>query len=266
MNRRFFLPVLSASLFLFASSGAAQSTATQAGTLKTEDALVLRDRERRVTALSGAVIKEETLTRQWTADRKDFTQKRETHRLECRQQLRKANKAQILPTLARCIGSDLTWENDLLLKQKTYLVALPDISEPARKAVSTSLDQYRDAISTIARGIDANVFGSREELLESLSNLHGKYRLPFHSAWLRATLDRALSHSAMRISRIDRASVTGSGAVLTPPERTCIADAEAHIRTSLKGTTFNSKDTRTLLLALENCTKSVVTGSGSVAH
>ncbi len=241
-------------LFLGASAASASS-----GTIL-EDPSVMSDRSRRLAAFGDGTEREKTLTAAWVKARKEFAEKRDAHRLDCRQELRRANKAQVVSVLNRCVGSDLQWEHDLLLKQKDYTTALPDITQPVRKEVLTALGAFTDAEETMIRGVDAGVFNTKDSLVTALKNLHTKYRMPLHSAWIKASVDRALTHSALVTGTEEQ---TGSGSLMSVSLRNCMADAESAMRSALKST-VNAERAASLLQNLGNCaTPDWGTGSGT---
>lgn len=191
-----------------------------------------KDRETRIEGLKTAQQKMKKADTQYRDARTTYVKERAEHRKQCRDDLRKANRDTRYPTIESCYHAELHLEREFLAKRRTYIVAIPGISDNARSNVLNRLDLLIDAIDTVIFAIDSNVYQSQESLLQTKNNLLVKYRQPFWSAVSLARGDRAISWIAQLRVDIDAAKAEAA-----KPEydtaTTCLATEETDLRTIL---------------------------------
>lgn len=184
--------------FAFAQSG----TDTGSGSMTASGSAVWTEREVRAENFWQAVLPfrktEEAFFKQEALRR----QKLYTHRMECTDELRKANRDTRYKTMLGCYKTDLALIKEIILKQKEYVAQVPGVTETVRSQATATADNLLDAIATIIQAIDAGVYHTEADLLEAKTNLFAKYREPHWLAISKLRIDRQLTWVALLLTQV----------------------------------------------------------------
>ena len=132
-------------------------------------------------------------------------QKRREKRLQCRTDIRKANRDAILRETLHCYRATLSQDLEILRKQKQFVEALPGVREEYRGGAVFHIGNLMDAISTIITAIDAGVYGSKESLQDAKVNLGAVFRSHKRLAMTRLRVDRSkawMNHLMIRLHEV----------------------------------------------------------------
>lgn len=134
--------------------------------------------------------------------------RREKHkekRLQCRNDVRRANRDNLLSETSQCFKATLTMDLEILRKQQIYVEDIPGVSDQYRTAALFHIQNLMKAISTVVEAIDAGTFSNKEELLDAKVNLESHYRLAKRSAMTKLRIDRSktwLEHLMIRLHAV----------------------------------------------------------------
>lgn len=116
-----------------------------------------------------------------------------THRSDCREAIRRANRDQLMQRLLPCYRSDLLQDINILRKQAQYISAVPITDETLRVSALDAITALTDAQMTIVNAIDTGLFEQAESVEEAKKNLRVKYREPVWTSLVRLKADRELT-------------------------------------------------------------------------
>lgn len=116
-----------------------------------------------------------------------------THRTDCREAIRRANRDQLMQRLLPCYRSDLLQDINILRKQAQYISAVPMTDETLRVSALDAITALTDAQMTIVNAIDTGLFEQADSVEEAKKNLRQKYREPVWTSLVRLKADRELT-------------------------------------------------------------------------
>lgn len=126
-------------------------------------------------------------------------------RAECRDALRKANRDTLLSKALQCVRADLLQQLSMQRKERVLLDPPLFYTEVIRTDAINALETLMEAEQLIIDGIDAEVFGSVEDLEESKLKLLETYRRTYWWSKTRLRADRSLtfiSYIAKQLSSV----------------------------------------------------------------
>ncbi len=243
-----------------------------------EDKSLISERVARLKGFPEAVKAWTTPDTQFREKAATYARKRAELRMECRDDLRRANRDTLVTVLLRCYKNDLVLEREYLEKRRTWLEALPGVAKLTRATVLSRLDLLADAIDTIVYAIDHRVYATQEDLVEARRNLLTRYRLPFWESVTLARADRALTWVARMIAltdavRAEDVGITGGERKGWLDARRCLTERETELKLLLLGENEGDKsvseaisDIRFCLDDLQSVPRATpsATGSGTV--
>ena len=163
------------------------------------------DREERVQNFWAAFMnnrKERAAFVQQNALRRE---KRKEKRIQCRDDVRRANRDSILSETLHCFRAMLTLDLETLRKEKQYVHSIAGVTETYRTAAVSEIQNTMDAIAPIVEAVDVGVYTDTEQLTEAKSNLETRYRQAKRLAQTLARVDHTktwLEHLMVRIYSI----------------------------------------------------------------
>ncbi len=205
--------------FAFAQESGTGSTASGA-TL--EDAPYVLTEELRERA-KGFALKMQSSA----SERRFFREKQEErrmtrmqHQVNCRAEIRKANRDTLFPTVQRCYRAQLTQDLELLRKHRSALEEFIGASEERKTAALMKTDALIEAILAVIDGIDTGVFVTSAELLEAKANVATLYRTPYWTTLLQLRADHLrtwIAYYLIQISALpEHPSLTQTADCLEP--------------------------------------------------
>lgn len=164
---------------------------------------------------------------------KERRAKRAAKRLECRDDVRKANRDTLAPITMNCYRATLTQDLEILRKQKQFVEGIVGPTENYRNPAIFHIQNLMDAISTVIRAIDAGVYSSKEGLEEAKKNLGQAYRTQYRLAMTHLRIDRSitwLQHLMVRVQDIIEREKLATQVLATLEEViACLEDREASL-------------------------------------
>jgi len=137
-------------------------------------------------------------------------EKRAEKRLACRNDVRRANKDNILSETMHCFRATLTLDLEMLRKEQQYIEAIPGVSAEHRAAAAFHIQNLMDATSTIVSAIDVGVYGNKEDLEEAKLNLESHYRLSKRVSMIKLRIDHSIMWSKQLIVRLHSVLMMGN--------------------------------------------------------
>lgn len=131
-------------------------------------------------------------------------EKRKEKRVQCRSDIRKANRDSILSETLHCFRAMLTLDLEILRKEKQYTQNIAGVTEVYRTAGELEIQNTMDAIATIVEAIDVGVYTDAQQLIEAKANLEKRYlqakrlalskmRIDHSKTWLEQLMVRIFS-------------------------------------------------------------------------
>lgn len=145
----------------------------------------------------------ETKQTAWENSLADIRERQATHRRNCRESVRRANRDQLMPTLNSCYKADLQLDITMLREQLLYVQAVPGSDATLRAAATGAIFTLIDAENTIINAIDTGLFTKQEALEEAKRNLRATYRVPYWFAMTRVRADWELTWIAFMVKNIE---------------------------------------------------------------
>ena len=133
-------------------------------------------------------------------------------RVQCREDVRKANRDSVEQVTVGCFRASLTLDLEMLRKEKQFVETVAGPTETFRKSAVFHIGNLMDAISTIIEAIDAGVYDGKEDLAEAKQNLGNAYRENRRLAMTRLRIDRAITWLTLLMIRLEDVRKTA------PPE------------------------------------------------
>ena len=162
---------------------------------------------------------------------------RQAKRLECRTDIREANRGAMMPITINCFKAVLQTELEMLRKQRQHIVALPGPTEQYSNSAVFHNENLSKAITAIMKGIDSGLYENKEELREEKRKLSALYRRNIRLAMTQLRISRSLgwlNHLAIRLDDI-RTKATVAEPVEAKISLTidCLATAEQDLQALL---------------------------------
>jgi hypothetical protein len=132
-------------------------------------------------------------------------EKRAQKRLTCRNDIRHANRDNLLSESMRCFRATLTMELEMLRKEQQYVESIAGVTDQYKTAAIFHIHNLMEAISTVISAIDVGVYSNKEDLLEAKVNLESHYRLSKRTALAQLRIDRSktwLNHLMVRLHSV----------------------------------------------------------------
>ncbi len=129
-------------------------------------------------------------------------EKRKEKRLQCRNDVRRANRDSLLSETMHCFRATLSMDLEILRKQLQYIESMVGASEKYRSDAVYHTQNLMDGISTVVAAIDTGVYTGKEELEEAKIHLEEHYRVHQRTsmAYLRVSHSQTwLTHLMVRL-------------------------------------------------------------------
>jgi len=171
------------------------------------------------------------------------------HQLECKDEIRRANRDTKLLTLLRCYRTNLTLNLESLRKERLYIEnIMVGLTEGQKGNAYEELDNLVDAITTVINGIDAGVYTSQNGLEEVKTSLMKRYWTPWWHEQLKLHADRLISWIAHLIIRIDAISEANDmleeDQILLANTRACLTDEETRLKAAISSLEYEETNTK----------------------
>lgn len=180
------------------------------------------------------VLVPDTKQKAWDNESEQAYERLWTHRTDCREAIRRANRDQLMQRLLPCYRSDLLQDINILRKQSQYIQAVPLSDETLRTTTMNAITALTDAQMTIVNAIDTGLFEQADAVEEAKRNLREKYREPVWTSLVRLKADRELTwviymakNIEMRMPAEGRADAIG---VLLSDAAICLENAGKTLR------------------------------------
>ena len=134
-------------------------------------------------------------------------EKRRDKRLNCRIDVRKANRDAILRETLQCFKATVSQDLEILRKERLYIEKLPGVRDEYRGGALFHSQNLSDALQAIIQAIDAGVYTSKEGLQDAKRSLSGTYRAQKRLAMTRLRINRSLTWISHLLIRLDEVSV-----------------------------------------------------------
>ena len=184
----------------YAATGETMETST--GALLEEQQQKWTDREERIQNFWAEFMnnrKERAAFVQQNALRRE---KRKEKRIQCRSDVRRANRDTILTETLHCFRATLTLDLEILRKEKQYIERIAGVTDTYRTAAELGIQNTMDAMATIVEAIDVGVYTSAEQLTEAKTNLEIRYRQAKRLALTKVRIDHSKTWIEQLIMRI----------------------------------------------------------------
>jgi hypothetical protein len=156
---------------------------------------IRRDKEqkRRAYVFDDLVFKGRKGQETWNEAVTAYHQKRPPLRVQCREDIRRSNKEQLLATKLRCYRGELTLDREYYVAMQKYVQGIPGQTPIFKASVVDPVSAALEAVNSFINAIDQEVFENEEQLMEAKENLAVNYRLPAAEAMTLVRADRLLS-------------------------------------------------------------------------
>jgi archaellum component FlaC len=132
-------------------------------------------------------------------------QERRAKRLECRTDIRKANRGAMMPITINCYRAVLQTELEMLRKEKQYASGIPGPTEQYRNTAITHIENLSNAISLIIASIDSGYYEDKEMVQGAKKSLGSLYRNNKRLAMTQLRISRSvawLNHLQIRLDDV----------------------------------------------------------------
>lgn len=150
----------------------------------------------------------------WEDEIGQFKQKIGSYRATCRANIRKANRDSIVSQSSACLRGDLMLHIAFLRKQEAYITSLPSLTTEVRLSAALAITHLIDAEMTIVDALDAKLFQTVDDLMNTKDKLLTQYRDPYWLALSRIRADRQLTIIGLMLKRINGSLTEGTSTPL----------------------------------------------------
>jgi hypothetical protein len=139
----------------------------------------------------------------WEKDIADARTRLASHRRDCRESVRRANRDQVINTLTNCYSGNLQQDMFMLRKHLMYVQAIPTLDPVTRSNATGALLKLIDAEQTIVDAINTGLFTSQEALEQAKKNLRLNYSVPYWASMTKLRADWELTWVTFMVKNIE---------------------------------------------------------------